>query len=119
GIMAILGELDRAGRLHTGVPTVHSATLKDALEQWDILRNPSDDVKTLYRAGPAGVPSQAAFSQDERWPSLDTDRARGCIRSVAHAYSHEGGLAVLHGNIAPDGCVVKTAGVYDTLLVFE
>ncbi|MCZ7558666.1 MAG: dihydroxy-acid dehydratase [Burkholderiaceae bacterium] len=119
GIMAILGELDRAGRLHTGVPTVHSATLADALAQWDIMRSPSDDVKTFYRAGPAGVPSQVAFSQDARWPSLDADRAGGCIRSIAHAYSLEGGLAVLHGNIAQDGCVVKTAGVDDALLVFE
>ena len=119
GVFAILGELDRAGRLHTGVPTVHSATLADALAQWDLMRNPSDDVKTFYRAGPAGVPSQAAFSQDARWPSLDTDRAAGCIRSIAHAYSPEGGLAVLHGNIAQDGCVVKTAGVDDALLVFE
>ncbi len=119
GIMAILGELERAGKLHTGVPTVHSRTLADALDQWDILRNPSGDVNTFYRAGPAGVPSQLAFSQDARWPSLDTDRAAGCIRSIAHAYSQEGGLAVLHGNLARDGCVVKTAGVDDALLVFE
>ncbi|MCZ2097748.1 MAG: dihydroxy-acid dehydratase, partial [Anaerolineae bacterium] len=119
GVFAILGELDRAGRLHTGVPTVHSATLADALAQWDLMRNPSDDVKTFYRAGPAGAPSQAAFSQDTRWPSLDTDRVAGCVRSIAHAYSPEGGLAVLHGNIAQDGCVVKTAGVDDALLVFE
>ncbi len=119
GIMAILGELERAGRLHTGVPTVHSPTLKDALEQWDVVRNPAADVKTFWAAGPAGVPSQTAFSQDTRWPSLDVDRAGGCIRSVAHAYSQEGGLAVLRGNVAPDGCVVKTAGVDDALLVFE
>ncbi|GMV02690.1 MAG: dihydroxy-acid dehydratase [Burkholderiaceae bacterium] len=119
GIMAILGELERAGRLHTGVPTVHGRTLADALDQWDIVRNPSGDVHTFYRAGPAGVPSQVAFSQSARWPSLDTDRATGCIRSIAHAYSQEGGLAVLYGNIAQDGCVVKTAGVDDALLVFE
>ncbi len=119
GIMAILGELDRAGRLHTDVPTVHSPTMKDALDQWDIARNPSDAVKTFYMAGPGGIPTQVAFSQNARWPSLDTDRAEGCIRSIAHAFSKEGGLAVLRGNIALDGCVVKTAGVDDSLLVFE
>ena len=119
GIMGILGELDRAGKLHTDVPTVHAKTMKDALEQWDIARNPSDAVKTFYMAGPGGVPTQVAFSQNSRWPSLDTDRAEGCIRSLDHAFSKEGGLAVLHGNIALDGCVVKTAGVDDSLLVFE
>lgn len=119
GIMGILGELDRAGKLHTDVPTVHAKTMKDALEQWDIARNPSDAVKTFYMAGPGGVPTQVAFSQNSRWPSLDTDRAEGCIRSLNHAFSKEGGLAVLHGNIALDGCVVKTAGVDDSLLVFE
>ena len=119
GIMAILGELDRAGKLHTDVPTVHAKTMKEALDQWDIARNPSDAVKTFYMAGPAGIPTQVAFSQNTRWPSLDTDRAEGCIRSVDHAFSQEGGLAVLHGNIALDGCVVKTAGVDDSILVFE
>jgi len=119
GIMAILGELDRAGQLHTDVPTVHAKTMKDALDQWDIARQPSEAVKTFYMAGPAGVPSQVAFSQNTRWPSLDLDRAEGCIRSLDHAFSKEGGLAVLHGNIAIDGCVVKTAGVDDALLVFE
>jgi len=119
GIMAILGELDRAGRLHTGVPTIHAPTMKDALTQWDVMRNPAEEVKRFFRAGPAGIPTQVAFSQDTRWPSLDTDRAQGCIRSIDHAYSQEGGLAVLVGNIAPDGCVVKTAGVDDALLVFE
>ncbi len=119
GIMAILGELDRAGKLHTDVPTVHAKTLKDALDQWDIARSPSEAVKTFYRAGPAGIPTQVAFSQNTRWPSLDTDRADGCIRSFEHAFSKEGGLAVLRGNIALDGCVVKTAGVDDSLLVFE
>ncbi len=115
GIMAILGELDRAGKLHTDVPTVHAKTMKDALDQWDIARNPSDEVKTLYRAGPAGIPTQVAFSQATRWPSLDLDRANGCIRSFEHAYSKEGGLAVLRGNIALDGCVVKTAGVDESM----
>ncbi len=119
GIMAILGELDRAGKLHTDVPTVHAPTMKDALDQWDIMRNPSDAVKTFYMAGPGGVPTQVAFSQAARWPSLDTDRAEGCIRSGEHAFSQVGGLAVLVGNIALDGCVVKTAGVDDALMVFE
>ena len=119
GIMAILGELDRAGKLHTDVPTIHTKTMKEALDQWDIARQPSDAVKTFYMAGPAGVPSQVAFSQNTRWPSLDVDRAEGCIRSADHAFSQEGGLAVLRGNIALDGCVVKTAGVDDSLLVFE
>jgi len=119
GIMAILGELDRAGKLHTDVPTVHARTMKDALDQWDIKRNPSPEVQTFYRAGPAGKPTQIAFSQSTRWPSLDTDRAEGCIRSIDHAFSQEGGLAVLVGNIAQNGCVVKTAGVDDALLVFE
>jgi dihydroxy-acid dehydratase len=119
GIMAILGELDRAGKLHTDVPTVHSKTMKDALDAWDIARNPADAVKTFYMAGPAGIPTQVAFSQSTRWPSLDTDRAEGCIRSYANAFSKEGGLAVLSGNIALHGCVVKTAGVDDSLLVFE
>jgi dihydroxy-acid dehydratase len=119
GIMAILGELDRAGKLHTDVPTIHARTMKDALDQWDIARQPSDAVKTFYMAGPAGIPTQVAFSQATRWPSLDLDRAEGCIRSAEHAFSQEGGLAVLHGNIAIDGCVVKTAGVDESILVFE
>ena len=119
GIMGILGELDRAGKLHTDVPTVHAKTMKDALDKWDIARNPSDEVKHFYMAGPAGIPTQVAFSQNTRWPSLDTDRAEGCIRSVDNAFSQQGGLAVLTGNIALDGCVVKTAGVDDSLLVFE
>jgi dihydroxy-acid dehydratase len=119
GIMAILGELDRGGKLHTDVPTIHAKTMKDALDQWDIARNPSEAVKKFYMAGPGGVPTQVAFSQDSRWPSLDIDRAVGCIRSVEHAFSQDGGLAVLRGNISLDGCVVKTAGVDDNLMVFE
>jgi dihydroxy-acid dehydratase len=119
GIMAILGELDRAGKLHTDVPTVHSATLKDALDEWDIMRNPSPAVVEFYKAGPAGIPTQQAFSQATRWPSLDGDRANGCIRSIEHAFSQEGGLAVLYGNIAENGCVVKSAGVDESILVFE
>ncbi len=119
GIMAILGELDRAGKLHTDVPTVHAPSMKHALEQWDVARQPDEAVQTFYRAGPAGIPTQVAFSQATRWPSLDVDRAGGCIRSAEHAFSAEGGLAVLRGNIAVDGCVVKTAGVDDSLMVFE
>ena len=119
GIMAILGELQRAGKLHTDVPTVHAPTLGDALNEWDVMRQPSEAVQTFYKAGPGGVPTQVAFSQSARWPSLDTDRAGGCIRAIDHAFSQEGGLAVLHGNIALNGCVVKTAGVDDSLLVFE
>jgi dihydroxy-acid dehydratase len=119
GIMAILGELERAGRLHTDVPTVHAKTLGEALAQWDVVRSQDPAVHKFYQAAPGGVPTQTAFSQDCRWPSLDVDRAQGCIRSVEHAFSSEGGLAVLRGNIALDGCVVKTAGVDESILVFE
>jgi dihydroxy-acid dehydratase len=119
GIMAILGELARGGKLHTGAPTVHSKTLGDALAKWDVTVSQDEAVRHFYMAGPAGIPTQVAFSQNTRWPSLDLDRAEGCIRSVEHAFSKEGGLAVLRGNIALDGCVVKTAGVDDSLLVFE
>lgn len=119
GVMAILGELDRAGNLHTDIPTVHSASMKEALDQWDIMRSPSEEVLHFYKAGPAGIPTQTAFSQDTRWPTLDADRERGCIRSLEHCFSTEGGLAVLYGNIALGGCVVKTAGVDDSILVFE
>ncbi|GAA0698017.1 dihydroxy-acid dehydratase [Marinobacterium maritimum] len=119
GIMGILGELDRAGKLHTDVPTVHTATMKEALDQWDIMRNPTPEVIEFYKAGPAGIPTQTAFSQATRWPTLDGDREHGCIRSIDHAFSLEGGLAVLHGNIALDGCVVKSAGVDESILVFE
>ena len=119
GIMGILGELDRAGLLNTDVPTVHAPTLKDALDQWDIKRTDDPEVRSFFKAGPAGIPTQEAFSQDCRWDSLDDDRAEGCIRSLEHAFSREGGLAVLTGNIAENGCVVKTAGVDDSILVFE
>jgi dihydroxy-acid dehydratase len=119
GIFAILGELDRAGNLHTDIPTIHSATMKDALDQWDIMRNPTPEVINFFKAGPAGIPTQTAFSQSTRWPSLDGDREHGCIRSIDHAFSLEGGLAVLYGNIALDGCVVKTAGVDESIHVFE
>ncbi len=119
GIMGILGELERAGLIDTNVPTVHSKSLADALNEWDIMRQPSPAVVEFYKAGPAGIPTQQAFSQSTRWPSLDADRENGCIRSLEHAYSREGGLAVLYGNIALDGCVVKTAGVDESIYVFE
>jgi len=119
GIMAILGELARGGKLHLDVPTVHGGTLGETIQKWDITQTSDEAVHTFYKAGPAGIPTQVAFSQATRWPSLDTDRADGCIRSVEHAFSQEGGLAVLRGNIAQDGCVVKTAGVDDSLMVFE
>jgi dihydroxy-acid dehydratase len=119
GIMAILGELARGGLLHTQVPTVHARTLAEAIATWDVAVSADEAVQTFYRAGPAGIPTQVAFSQATRWPSLDVDRAQGCIRSVEHAYSAEGGLAVLYGNIARDGCVVKTAGVDESIHVFE
>jgi len=119
GIMAILGELDRAGLIHNELPMVHSATVTDALNKWDIALTDDEAVKKFYSAGPAGIPSQVAFSQETRWPSLDLDRENGCVRSAEHAYSQEGGLAVLFGNIAVDGCVVKTSGVDESILVFE
>ncbi|WP_166251861.1 dihydroxy-acid dehydratase [Marinobacter salicampi] len=119
GVMGILGELERAGLIKADVPTVHARTLGQALEAWDIMRNPSPDVIQFFRAGPAGIPTQQAFSQSTRWPSVDGDRAQGCIRSAEHAYSKEGGLAVLFGNLALDGCVVKTAGVDESIFVFE
>lgn len=118
GIMAILGELDRAGLLHSDLPTVHSPTMKDALAKWDIMQNNDPAVAEFFKAGPAGIPTQTAFSQSTRWPTLDGDRKNGCIRSIEHAFSLEGGLAVLYGNIAEDGCVVKTAGVDESILVF-
>ncbi|WP_296279309.1 dihydroxy-acid dehydratase [Pseudoxanthomonas sp.] len=119
GIMAILGELARGGLLHVDVPTVHAKTLGEAIAKWDVTTNDDDAVTAFYKAGPAGIPTQVAFSQATRWPSLDIDRAEGCIRSVEHAFSQEGGLAVLYGNIARDGCVVKTAGVDESIHVFE
>ena len=119
GIMGILAELNRAGLIHNQLPTVYAKTLQEALDHWDLANDPNEAVRTFYKAGPAGVPSQTAFSQSTRWPSLDTDRANGCIRSLENAYSLEGGLAVLYGNLATDGCVVKTSGVDESILVFE
>ncbi len=119
GVMGILGELARADLLNTGLPTVHASSVASALQTWDIMVTDNDAVKTFYKAGPAGIPTQTAFSQDTRWSSLDADRENGCIRSLEHAFSEEGGLAVLHGNIAEHGCVVKTSGVDESILVFE
>ncbi|MES1925590.1 dihydroxy-acid dehydratase [Salinisphaera sp. T31B1] len=118
GIMAILGELDRAGLLDTSRPTIHSSSLGEALARWDITRTEDEAVLDLYRAGPGGVPTQTAFSQSARWETLDTDRKSGVIRSADHPFSADGGLAVLFGNLAPEGCIVKTAGVDDSILEF-
>ncbi len=119
GIVAILGELERAGLIHTGVSTVHSPTLGEALEKWDVRRNRGEQVRTFYRAAPGGVPTIQAFSQERHYQELDLDRENGCVRDIAHAYSADGGLAVLFGNIAVDGCIVKTAGVDQDRLVFS
>src|SRR5512146_210111 len=118
GIAAILGELDRAGLLHGEVGTVHSKTLRDGLKQWDIAQTGDEAAKKFFRAAPGGIVTTIAFSQSMLYPELDTDRAKGCIRDKAHAYSQDGGLAVLHGNIALDGCIVKTAGVDESILKF-
>jgi dihydroxy-acid dehydratase len=119
GIMAILGELDRAGLLHTDLPTVHAPTMADALARNDIKQTDSASVHEFFRAAPGGVPTQVAFSQSRRWDEVDLDRETGVIRDKAHAFSQDGGLAVLSGNIALDGCIVKTAGVDDSILVFH
>ena len=118
GIMAILGELDRAGLLDTSVGNVHSGTLARALDRWDVARTDAASVHDFYRAAPGGVPTQTAFSQDRRYDSVDLDRAGGVIRDAAHAFSRDGGLAVLYGNLAEDGCIVKTAGVDESILTF-
>ncbi|WP_408591485.1 dihydroxy-acid dehydratase [Novosphingobium sp.] len=119
GIFAILGQLDRAGLLHTDLPTVHSRTLGDALNKWDISRTDAPSVQEFFKAAPGGVPTQVAFSQNRRWESLDLDRETGVIRSAEHAFSKDGGLAVLTGNVAADGCIVKTAGVDESILTFR
>ncbi|ARC88605.1 dihydroxy-acid dehydratase [Rhodovulum sp. MB263] len=119
GIMSILGELDRGGLIHRDCPTVHAPTLGAAIDKWDIGRSNSDEARNLFLAAPGGVPTQEAFSQSSTWPSLDTDRKAGVIRSVEAPFSKDGGLAVLKGNIALDGCIVKTAGVDDSILVFS
>jgi dihydroxy-acid dehydratase len=119
GIMAIMGELDRANLLHREVRNVHSGTLADTLAKWDVMQSDDAAVAEFFRAGPAGIPTQTAFSQDCRFEELDLDRAKGCIRSREHAYSTEGGLAVLYGNIATTGCIVKTAGVDESIWKFS
>ena len=118
GIMAILGELDRAGLIDTSLPTVHSKTLSDALKVWDISQTTDEKVLSFYKAAPGGVPTQTAFSQSRRFEKLDLDRAEGVIRSKEKAFSQDGGLAVLYGNLAEDGCIVKTAGVDEKILKF-
>ncbi len=118
GIMALLGELDRGGLIHRGSGAIHAATIGEAIDHWDIVRTDSEKVRTFFRAAPGGVPTQTAFSQSARWDELDDDRESGAIRSMAHAFSQDGGLAVLYGNLAPEGCVVKTAGVDDSILNF-
>ena len=119
GIMRILGELDRGGLIHRDTPTVHSATLGEAIDRWDIRRTKSESVRDFFKAAPGGIPTQTAFSQNARWEELDTDAETGVIRSVEHPFSKDGGLAVLTGNIAIDGCVVKTAGVDESILKFS
>ncbi|HWU65797.1 MAG TPA: dihydroxy-acid dehydratase [Methylophilus sp.] len=118
GVMGILAELNRAGVIHTDVPTVHSTSMGEALAKWDIVTTQDEEVKKFYRAAPGGIATTIAFSQSMLWPELDDDRENGCIRNKEHAYSQDGGLAVLYGNIAQDGCIVKTAGVDDSILKF-
>ena len=119
GVPSILGQLQRAGRLHADVPTVHSQTMGEGLDHWDVSRSEDPAVHEFFRAAPGGVPTQVAFSQNRRWQALDLDRQAGAIRSAEHAFSQDGGLAVLYGNLAPDGCIVKTAGVDESILKFQ
>ena len=118
GVMAILGELDRAGLLDSSVGTIHAPTMKDALDKWDIMRTDDADVLTFFRAAPGGVPTQTAFSQSRRYDAVDNDRANGVLRNAENAFSKDGGLAVLYGNLAEEGCIVKTAGVDENILKF-
>jgi dihydroxy-acid dehydratase len=119
GIMAILGELDRAGLLHTDLPTVHAKTMREALDNWDIAITDNEAAHKLFSAAPGGIPTQVAFSQSARWEELDIDRENGVIRDAQHPFSKDGGLAVLKGNLAIDGCIVKTAGVDESILKFS
>ncbi|WP_410013117.1 dihydroxy-acid dehydratase [Sodalis sp. C49] len=119
GVWGILGELDRAGLLNREVGNILGLTLPETLQQYDVMLTEDAEVKSMYSAGPAGIRTTKAFSQDCRWPSLDTDRQEGCIRSREFAYSQDGGLATLYGNIAEDGCIVKTAGVDKGSLIFS
>jgi len=118
GIMGILGELDRAGLIARDVPTVHTKNIGEAIDRWDVVREHDVNVHQFFKAAPGGVPTQIAFSQDRRFNELDLDRTHGCIRNKANAFSQEGGLAVLYGNIALDGCIVKTAGVDESIWKF-
>jgi dihydroxy-acid dehydratase len=118
GIFAILGQLDRGGLINRSEPTVHAATMGDAIDKWDISRTNSESVRNFYMAAPGGVRTTEAFSQSNRWKELDTDRTNGAIRSPENPFSKDGGLAVLKGNIALDGCIVKTAGVDESILKF-
>ena len=118
GIAAILGELDRAGLLHPDAATVHSRSLREGLQKWDVVQTGDEDARKFFRAAPGGIITTIAFSQSMLYPELDIDRSNGCIRDQAHAFSQDGGLAVLHGNIAVDGCIVKTAGVDSSILKF-
>jgi dihydroxy-acid dehydratase len=120
GVFGILGELDRCGLINRDAPTVHAKTIGGAMDIWDVMyRAHSVDIYDFFKAAPGGVPSQTAFSQNARYPELDLDRTHGCIRARAHAYSQDGGLAVLYGNLAADGCIVKTAGVDENLYTFS
>ncbi|EJF83514.1 dihydroxy-acid dehydratase [Bartonella elizabethae Re6043vi] len=119
GIMGLLGELDAAGLIDTSVYTVHAKTMKEALDHWDVKQTNESTVCAFYRAAPGGIPTQTAFSQSCRYETLDLDREKGVIRNREHAYSQDGGLAVLYGNIAKDGCIVKTAGVDQSILTFK
>lgn len=118
GVMAILGELDRAELIDTSVATVHSATLRDALDRWDVRRTRSEMVHSFYRAAPGGVPTTTPFSQDKRFGALDLDRETGVIRDVSHAFSKDGGLAVLYGNLAEDGGIVKQPASIQAFSIF-
>lgn len=119
GIMGLLGELDRAGLIHKNTHTVLGMSMGEQLDQYDIIRNQDEDLHKFFRAGPAGIRTTEAFSQDCRWDTVDNDRENGCIRDKAHAISQEGGLAVLFGNLAEDGCIVKTAGVDESIWKFS
>jgi dihydroxy-acid dehydratase len=119
GIMRILGELDRGGLINRDCPTVHAETIGHAIDRWDITRTNSETVREFFKAAPGGVRTTQAFSQASRWDDLDTDGEKGVIRSVEHPFSKDGGLAVLKGNIALDGCIVKTAGVDESILKFK
>ncbi|TNE63074.1 MAG: dihydroxy-acid dehydratase [Alphaproteobacteria bacterium] len=119
GVYGILGELDRAGLINRDCPTVHSPTMGDAIDRFDVINSADAELHHFFKAAPGRVPTQVAFSQSKRFETLDMDRIGGCIRAKEHAYSQDGGLAVLFGNIALDGCIVKTAGVDDSILKFS